>query len=296
MSTAPLRSFLCALFVCIQMPASHALASTPAPAPLPVIDAPELDAETVLAQAEHWMDRGLELAESDPDGSTAAFMQAATLYESLAVEHNARNAPLFRALGLARLHAGDLGGSIVALRAAEELDPTDRRTRESLKAARAGVEAAPEITQLGTAARWLSIWRGYVPRSAMLAIGLALLALGWTLGGARALGYHPSRGWILASFGAALLPLTLLALDYRRTTQTDHVVLIREATGRGGPSSEIYNPTHEEPLPEGLEAVALDTRDGWTELRLASAERTWVPTESLESIHRLLLAADPSGP
>ncbi|MFG0305769.1 MAG: hypothetical protein ACF8Q5_06100 [Phycisphaerales bacterium JB040] len=287
--TAPIvRTTLAMLLLGALTLGARAYTPTTAPAPLPVIDAPAMDAEDVLTQAEHWMDRGLELAEDDPRGSVAAFTQAATLYESLASEHHARNAPLFRALGIARLHAGDLGGSIAALRAAEELDPTDRRTRESLRAARARVEAAPEFTDPTDADRWLSIWRGYVPRSGMLAIGLALLALGWTLTGAHTLGRRPGRAWIGAAFLGALVPLGLLAHDYRRTARTVQVVLIQEAVGRGGPSHDIYDPTHEDPLPEGLEAVALESRDGWTELRLAGSERAWVPSESLVTVGSLL--------
>lgn len=267
---------------------SVASASAVAQSPAPVIDLPELTAEETLSQAEEWMDRGLELADESRADSAAAFAQAATRYDTLVHNFGARNAPVLRATGVAKLHAGDIPGSIVALRAAQQLDPSDDRTRESLAAARAEVEAVPEVSLASKARRWLGIWRGYVPRSALLGTGLGLLATGWFIGAANALWSKPRRLWIAASFIAAAPPLSLLGFDLWRGETATHVVLAKEAIGRGGPSAEIYEPTFEAPLPAGLEALSLDERRGWTNLQLASGEETWVRSSTLIGVEALL--------
>jgi len=257
-------------------------------APAAVIDLPELSPEEILAQAEEWMDRGLELADENRADSAAAFAQAATRYDTLIHDFGARNAPVLRAAGVAKLHAGDIPSSIVALRAAQQLDPTDDRTRESLTAARSRVEAAPVVSLASRTRRWLGLWRGYVPRSALLGSGLGLLALGWFLGAANTLRGRPRRLWISMSFAVAVLPLTLLGFDLWRGETTTHVVLAQEATGRGGPSAEVYEPSFEAPLPAGLEAVAMDQRAGWTNVRLASGDQTWVRSDTLIGVESLL--------
>jgi len=259
-----------------------------AQSPAAVIDLPDLTPEVILAQAEEWMDRGLELAEENRADSAAAFAQAATRYDTLVHEFGARNASVLRATGVAKLHAGDIPGSIVALRAAQQLDPADDRTRESLAAARARVDAVPEVSLSTRTRRWLGVWRGYVPRSALLGSGLGLLALGWFIGAAHTLWGRPRRLWIATSFVCAALPLAVLGFDLWRGETTTHVVLAQEATGRGGPSAEVYESMFENPLPAGLEAVVVDQRRGWTGLRLASGEQTWVRSNTLIGVEALL--------
>ncbi|MFT5423564.1 MAG: hypothetical protein ACI89L_001344 [Phycisphaerales bacterium] len=268
----------------------NALSSAPAmnSSPAAVIDLPELSPEQLLAQAEAWMDRGLELADEHRADSAAAFSQAATRYDTLVHDFGARNAPILRATGIAKLHAGDTAGAIVALRAAQQLDPTDDRTRESLAAARARVEAAPLISVSTRTRRWLGVWRGYVPRSALLGCGLGLLALGWFVGAANTLWGRPRRLWIATSFILAALPLSVLGYDLWQSQATTHVVLAQEAVGRGGPSSEVYEASFEDPLPAGLEAIATDRRAGWTNIRLASGDETWVRSDTLIGVEALL--------
>lgn len=288
----PVRLFqLCSVLILVACSTAAPLHAQTVPAdvsPAPVIDAAPMPAGEVLELAEAWMDQGVALADDAPRESKAAFAQAATHYQALVHQHGARNLSVLRALGVSRLHAGDTAGAIAALRAALELAPTDQRTRDTLRTARVRVEAAPADSAQTTLQRWLGLWRGWIPRSVLLMVGLALLAAGWGLGAIRVLQHGPSRVWIMTAFIAGGFPLGLLAHDWWRHTHTEHVVLAREATARGGPSAAVYEPVFEDPLPAGLEAIVTERRNDWAAIRLVSGDLVWVRGVDLLVINLLL--------
>lgn len=257
-------------------------AAAPSPA-LPPVLAPA----DMLASAEQAMDDAARAAAADdPELAEDLYEQAAARYESLIESHELGSAPLYRALGNARLLSGDVGRAILSYRRALRLDPTDTRAAASLEHARSRVRTAisPDLAHRALrAALW---WQGRIPRSALFAVFVAAFAAAWALEIARvvrARGFSPL--WTIAAATLCLACLGSLLVERYATESVEHVVLIRRDTvARTGPSPDVYPPAFDQPMDAGVEATALEHRDGWTRIRLADGREAWVPDTAIARV------------
>lgn len=238
--------------------------------------------ESLLARAETAFDRAEERLATDPAGARAALDESIAAYQGL-LELGTDNAAIHRNIGNAWMLRGDTGRAIAAFRRAERIDPTDTRVRDSLAAARAAVRtdvSAGARTRIEGA---ILFWRGWLPRSALLTVGLAAWAIAW-LGAA--LLVVTRRGGIITSAAALAAVLTLGSLAAERVVLDlePHAVIVQDAVGYRGPNEAVYERTFQEPIRAGVEARVIERRDGWTRLRLRSGSETWVRTETIERI------------
>lgn len=268
----PIRAMLLVAWACL----TPLAAAAPSP----------LSAREMLASAEQALEDAARVAAADPELAEDLYEQAAARYEALIEIHELRSAPLYRALGNARLLAGDTGRAVLNYRRALRLDPTDPRTAASLEHARSRVRTAitPDLAHRALrAALW---WQGRVPRSAFFALFAGAFAAAWALEIARLLrarGFNPL--WTLAAATLCLASLGSLLLERYANGSVEHVVLVRrDVIARTGPSQDVYPPAFDQPLDAGVEATASEHRDGWTRLRLADGREAWVPSAAVERI------------
>ena len=249
-------------------------------------DAPAESPRDLLARAESAFEKARSILDADPADTKAA---AAALDESIAasramLELGIENASIHRNIGTAYMLRGDVGRAIAAFRRAERIDPTDPRIRDSLAAARARVRTAVTPGTRSRVEDALLFWRGRIPRGVLLTVGLAGWAVGW-LGAMLRLFTRRGAGAAFAGAAVATLTLGSLLAEHTIVTMNPAAVIVQDNTiGYRGPSESVYTPTFEEPIHTGVEAVILETRDGWARLRLRSGAETWVPDEAIEKI------------
>jgi hypothetical protein len=245
------------------------------------------DPAALLAQADSLFDQAARALPDNPGAARALFAQSAAAYQTLIRDHNVRHAAVYTNLGNARLLSGDVGRAVADLRRAERLDPTSRAARTSLGAARAQVPAAIAPDTSSRALDILLVWRRFLPRSAVLLVGLCAWITFWTLGAVR-LSHDapwPRAAWIIVPGAIAALCLGgLLLEEFTVFRTTDAVVIGDNAIGRLGPDAIAFQPSFGAPLPPGVEGRIIGADDDWRLLRLADGRTTWLPAPALEEI------------
>ncbi len=228
----------------------------------------------------------IEIRGDDPDRSDALLREAVGLYRLVEQTDESHNAALERTLGGASLMLGDTGRAVLHLRRSQRLDPTDARTRETLKHARDQVRSgvAPSAgSRLREVALW---WRGRVPRSVVLYGSLIAWGGAWTLAIARRV-RRWERGGIAIGIliAGALVGGGTLASERLLDRASREAVLVEDGVmARNGPSADVYPPTFTEPMRAGVELVVLERREGWARVRLANEQETWLPETSIEMV------------
>ncbi len=251
----------------------------------PLAGASDFDARAALEKADADFRAAVELAATDPAGAATPAARAAATYREIAERTGVRNHALEINAGNASLLAGDLGHAVAAFRRAERIAPGSESVRASLAAARARVGLRVEPDARTRFVDGLLAWRGIVPRSALLALGLAAYLGAW---GTAAVRHWRSRpgAWVGVTFGlVALVSGAMLAADdHDIRASRAGVIVSPEVVGRSGPGEGLYEPSFKQPLRAGVECTLLEARDEWTRVRLIDGRETWVPSGSVERI------------
>lgn len=157
-------------------------------------------AEALFAQANDVYAEADALAQSDPAGARALYLESAAMYGELVRDYAIDNFMLHVNRGNALLRAGDVGRAVASFRRAERLRPSDERVRAGLAAARA--HSATEVTASAAqrAADAVLWWRGFAPRETMLLVGVGAYLLIWVFATAR---LARRNVWLVREIGRA---------------------------------------------------------------------------------------------
>ncbi len=238
-----------------------------------------------LSHAAQRYAEAMRLVDDDPAAARVLFADAAVTFEE-ARRVRAANAEVLRAQGNAWYFAGDIGRAIVAYQRSLSVDPGDTRTIDALAEARQSVRTTTTQMPGASLIDVLSDWRRYVPPGLVAAVfAISWIAVWGLLVRARLAGVRPSKTMLVAVFAVAGVTATALIGEQWRLAQSMPVVVIDETTGYNGPSDAVYQPSFEFSLSPGVEAHEIESRLGWTHIRLSSEAETWVPSDSLMWIH-----------
>ncbi len=193
-----------------------------------------------------------------------------------------RNADLYVNLGNAAMGAERLGPAILAFRRAMTLDPDHARARQNLQHARTLLPAwvpLPEAGMLDTFFAWTGRRSSTELRliaAACFTLAAMLVAAGirWRKPTVRNLAILPAIAW---------LALVTLALGMGRSAVDDAVVVVPEVIARAADSAHAPS-RFSQPVPGGAEITVIETRDGWSHIRLADGRDGWVPTSSISRV------------
>jgi len=234
------------------------------------------------------LEEGTALLEEHDPRSNAILEESAAMIAQVIEEHEIRTPGIYHALGNAYMLSGDIGHAVLAYRKGEELDPTDTRLSESLAHARSlvTVSVKPDVSNRGWSS--LLIWRGYIPRLALWVLFLSMFTIGWLACSARLVGFVSPRTriagiWLIAG---SVIPVGMLGLEWARFDgSTSAVITDAHVIARSGPDDTIYDPVFTDAIKPGLEAMVLESRDGWNQLELADGSLCWVPEYSVEMVN-----------
>lgn len=223
-------------------------------------------------------------AKDDPTGARARFAEAAAAFDAIESER-AVSAEFFRAQGNAHFFSGDIGRAVLAYRRGLEARPGDERLTESLRVAREAVKTDAAPSTRATLLESVANWRRFV--SPVLVT--ALLAVSWCgLWGmliAARVRRTGANSIVVAVLGVFVLVTGVaLAADGWRRMERRAVVVVHESQSFNGPSAAIYEPTFATPLSPGVEADAIESRLGWTRVRLRSGAETWVRSDAVLAV------------
>lgn len=243
------------------------------------------DTTPLIEQAiEHY-----QRAQGEPrrDARLAGFGLAADLFAEAARRTTPRaqaaRADLHANAGTSALQAERLGQSILELRRALALDPDHTRARRNLGEAR---QLLPEWLprerdtpdMLG-----LSSWLDVLSRPEQLGLAALLFVLAAAL-----LGLSMARGTALPRWlGTSLLlawAVVLGASHAGARQSSGAAVLLVESVARAADSANAPA-RFARPLPAGTEVLVLDSRAGWSRVRLADRRDAWLRTSALEALH-----------
>jgi hypothetical protein len=244
----------------------------------------------IVSEAAALYDQAIMTYTSDPILARSLFAQAAAAMTRASQEFGS-SAELQRALGNALLLSEQPGRAILALQRSLSLDPRSPQTRDALDAARATVQVQIAPSSVRRVEDVLSAWVRYVPPRVVQ----VLLIVSWTalwIMIARATSAHlTGRSTRIAAWQPVLASILVFmsasALAFEQwDRRTDHrLVILNPTFGFNGPSRDVYASTFEQTLPPGTEADALESRHGWTHIRLRSGAKTWVPSDTFEFVH-----------
>jgi hypothetical protein len=254
---------------------------------LPAFVPEEATPATILTQAAHEFQQGLEVRGKSPEAA-AHFAAARRHYEAL-LASGTRNSDLCRNAGNAALLAGDLPRAVLAYRRGLRLDPTDRDLLANLAFAREQV-AYPETGALARPATdhrppWLPAISAYIVNITVMALGALAYAFAW-LSLTRWLVSRERRR--LMQFGIfsllAGVVITWLAMEQsEQRWQARHplVVLAEDGVVLRKGCGQTYLPRVSTPLNRGVEARLVFSRGNWLQVELGSGEIGWVPREAV---------------
>ncbi len=241
-----------------------------------------LSLEIVLDQLENAIDESTK-AGSDADDSINILEAAAEL--SFVLERDGiESATGHLALGNAYFIGDDLGRAILHYRRGLMIDPGNQTLMANLAHARSFVEPTVPGEMDGeiSVSSVLLSWKGVLDRWTLwyLSIGLLGLASAAMTGRMFRVVRVPLMvvGW--AAF-AGFLGAGLLGFEQWTVAQDRSVVVVSTGTGMySGPGMGVYQEVYDGPLGVGTEAVALETRNGWTKLELGNDQSGWVINDS----------------
>jgi hypothetical protein len=210
-------------------------------------------------------EKAMRMRGEKPDEARPLFTRAALGFETAGNFLNAGNCWFF---------AGENGRALANLRAAESRRPFDPQIREAIAtitALRANAEVAGAAAPGRLADHWMKFNRWALPLRAGLALLVYLTA--WTVFlTARLLGrrIHPA---VWAACGIALLipAISLLLTAF----QPARGVVVQTADVRLGPGYG-YDAAFDRNLPEATEFDWMESRSGWTRIRLPGNAEGWI--------------------
>lgn len=240
----------------------------------------------------------------DQSAASTAFREAAAAWRALSLRAGIHNALLEMNIANAEVLSGDAPRAIAAFRRAMALDPRSVPIRDGLAAARraAGTQAlAPNAdaasndadadtgvrgtaTRIaGTLARGATRTLSYLPTRPLMIASATLYVLAFAVWLMRRMELVRLPRWLAP--GALVLSVLaagpLIARD--ATARPEGVMIAPNVVARNGPG-DVYDKAFQEPLRAGLEVVVVESRAGWTRIRLADGRSAWVPEGVLEPI------------
>ncbi|MFO0863213.1 MAG: tetratricopeptide repeat protein [Gemmataceae bacterium] len=238
------------------------------------------DVDATWKQGLDLFDRGKASLGRHEDAK-AWFMQSAAKFADLQ-RNGIRHPSLYRNLGNALYMSDRLPEAILAYRQGLLLDPGDESIRDALAIARAQVVRVDEshgVAERETWPAWLP-WPGFE----------TLLGACWAAWMAACI--MASIGWrrkrLKIVFAAACLIAMAVGCGMTWKSRVDlafadNLVVVREdaiALRRG---NGLHYPAHPDlpVLRRGMEARSLHERGGWMQIRFASGEVGWVPSEAV---------------
>ncbi|MEZ4279796.1 MAG: tetratricopeptide repeat protein [Myxococcota bacterium] len=220
--------------------------------------------------------------EADRDARIAGFRRAERGFAALLADGFATPA-LHTNLGSAALQAGDLGQAVLAYRRALRLDPAAVTARQNLAHVRSLLPAWVPRPSGSEGADALLVYRR-IPastRSLLAACGFALAALFLVVAARRPEG--PWRGLAILFGIVWLLLLASVVLDGSGEEGVAVVLTSDEEPARSSDSA-LARLAFPDPLPQGVEALRLETRGDFARIRLANGRDVWVRNGSLTPV------------
>ncbi|GAB4385963.1 MAG: hypothetical protein Kow0022_13720 [Phycisphaerales bacterium] len=228
---------------------------------------------------------GLEVIRTDPVLARSLFAEAAAAFERAAEQSGVLHAELERAIGNAHMLAGETGRAVLAFRRALLADPSNRRAADGLRLARASLAVEVPETNGRRVLEVINMWPRYVAPWIMkliFALSWACLWLGLLI--ARWRGRHAATGTLASLAILAAASGVALAAGVWESSHDRDVVVITTTDGYNGPSSDVYPPTFDQPVPAGTEAILVETRRQWSQIELRNGTRTWVRHDAVEPV------------
>lgn len=236
---------------------------------------------------------GLDLMDSDPTAARLRFLEAAATWQEIVNETDLQSGAMMYNIGNARLLGGQVGPAILAYRKAQRLPRAPRASlAANLAQARSEVETKVESPITNQFWRIALFWHHWVPASWRFGVFCAAFILCWLwLIGRHILRQrnHPLAPrmvrWPAVAAGIVSLVLLSSLLTQSQGWFEDRAgVVMRETTGRKGPSANGYGVSFSDPLSPGVEFIIIEDRAGWWHVRLADGRTTWVAAGDVSEV------------
>ncbi len=239
---------------------------------------------------ESWctLDTGIAHLEHHDADAKEIISRAAAQLESVMNREDLHTTGMYHALGNAYALLDNYGQAVLAYKRGLEIDPRDRKLKDSLDFVREQVHIS---VQPDTASRIHAVllgWRGYVPRGLLWGVFVTLFVLGWVLLILRSALKTPRsvRTAGIWCIGIACVPFAMLGYEWKLTQGSEQIVMTQNnVIAMSGPDDSIYEPAYSEPLDAGVEGVLEETRDGWGFIRLIDGTECWVPQDSYQLVN-----------
>lgn len=228
---------------------------------------------------------GLDSIKDDPIRARSLFAEAAAAFEQAADGSGVPNAELYRAIGNAQILAGNTGRAVLAFRRSLVADPSNDRAADGLKLARASLSVEASASNARRVLDVVNMWPQYVAPWIMKVVFAMSWGCFWlALLIARVHRQSAPPGTLAAVATLAIAAGVALAANAWDDAHERDVVVVAQTSGYNGPSSEVYEPTFEQPVPAGMEAALVETRDNWSQIELRNGSRTWVRRDAIELV------------
>lgn len=249
--------------------------------------ASEVDASEKSIDRERVLDRALEdyasaLAEPEREARRDGFVRAYLGFSAL-FEDGVTTAPLLTNLGNAALQAGRMGEAVLAYRRAIDVDPGAGKARQNLDHLRrqlpGGVPrpgpaegASPPILE-----RVFSpvIWSAIAALSFVVFAAALAVSVRWQEGAWRGVALLAAVVWAVI-VGSFVYDSVAIESEWA-------VVTADEAMARSADSA-LAPLAWPDPLPAGVEVRLVESREGWTRVRLSNGRDVWLRESNLTRV------------
>ncbi|MBL4810366.1 MAG: hypothetical protein JKY43_09975 [Phycisphaerales bacterium] len=247
------------------------------------------DHTSTLQEAIEQLDQAIQQTGTLEEGSDVA--QAAAVLAFVLNRDGIDSAAGHRTLGNAYFIGNDLGRAILHYNRGLLIDPNNPVLKQNLAHARSFVEpTVPSDTKrLGGIQSVLLSWQRVIDPWTLWILTIGMLSLSSLLWTAKAAGFgnrvpHKIPAGLAAS---ALIGVALLGLHQWTTNHDQRMVVILPGTEMySGPGTRVYQEVYDGPLGIGTEAILLDTRDEWLQIRLNNAQEGWILDHSIEMVRQ----------
>ncbi len=245
------------------------------------------DAAALFAEAQTAFDRGLDERAKDSPRAAASFEHAASTWQRIIDEQGIHNGRLLYNIGNAHLLAGELGPAILSYRRAEQYIGGDRHLVSNLQQARRRVTTHIEPKASSRVREDLLFWHDDWSTRTRLLLLVVFSGIMWLWALAR-LG-RSRRAWprwpVWTAGVVAVALVVSLTVEQLGIDRQPQGVVMRDVTGRLGPSEIGYEPSFTEPLAEGVEFSVIEDRRDWLLARLVDGRETWLPRQAVTLVN-----------
>lgn len=239
----------------------------------------ETERAAILDLAQGAYERGIAALASG-EVANDDFAESAERFEQL-IDDGIESAGLHYNAGNAYLRLDDLGRAIYHYRRAEQLDPSDVRTREHLALARSRRMQSFEETGGQALSDVLLGWQQRVSLSSRVSIGLTAWGAFWLVILWWRMKPGPAPRWMAAVSATAWIACSASVLSTVFSDErpfgvviTDEVI-VRSGNGAG------FEPKFRETLTPGVEFDVIEARGDWLHIALPGGRDGWVERDSV---------------